>query len=372
VAGRVAFVIDELEIGGSQRQLLLMATGLRHRGWHVEVVCLQPILTLADEFVGAGVAVSLIPKRRRVDIPLVVQLQRHLRARRIDLVHAFSSTAEFFGAVASRAAGCRFVASVRNSAEPLPLMHRVAKRFAGHLAHAVVANSTAGSNDAVASGLISRSKVHVIPNALDAARLASITSARNDGSRPPSIAADAIVIALVGRLVTQKGYDVAIAIAERLRRDCPRAVFVVAGEGPLRARLERDAAAAGLGDAFVLLGEVEDVARVLGHADVYLSASRWEGMSNAIMEAMAASLPVVASAVGGTPELVRHGETGFLFSSGNVEEAQAHLARLIGDRELRAALGAAGRQLVVNRHDRETLVSSIERLYVTLLHPEAA
>src|SRR6266446_1589717 len=144
MAPSVAFVIDELEIGGTQRQVHLMAKGLAARGWRVQVVCLQPVLTMASDFNATGIPVFGMFKRQRIDLRLLWRLCRHLRAQRFEVVHAFSSTAEFYGGLAARAAGCRFIGSVRSSSDPLPIAHRWAKRAAAGLAHAVIANTCAG------------------------------------------------------------------------------------------------------------------------------------------------------------------------------------------------------------------------------------
>src|SRR5262249_35291905 len=89
MAGRIAFVLDELEIGGTQRQVHLMAKGLAARGWRVQVVCLQPILAMASEFRATGIPVVGIFKRRQIDLRLLWNLRQHLRAHRVEIVHAF-------------------------------------------------------------------------------------------------------------------------------------------------------------------------------------------------------------------------------------------------------------------------------------------
>src|ERR1051325_3312526 len=122
MAVRVAFVIDELEVGGTQRQLFAMATGLAARGWGIHVVCLTPILAMAADFEAAGIPVHVLPKRRRFDVGLIAALRRLLKRERIEIVHAFSSTGEFFGGLAARATACRFIASVRGFQEDLPVL----------------------------------------------------------------------------------------------------------------------------------------------------------------------------------------------------------------------------------------------------------
>ena len=358
---RIAFVIDELEVGGTQRQLLAMATGLVARGWTVRVVCLQPVLAMVPEFTARGIAVSVIEKHARLDLPLIAALCRFLRRERIEVVHAFSATAEFFAGLAARIVGCPFVASIRNLREELPLLPALGKRLACRLAHAVVANSEAGARHAVRTRVASRGKVRVIANAVADDRRAA--RPRADVRRELGVPPEACLVLSVGRLVSQKGYDHAVAVAARVLAAFPHVVFLIAGDGPLRAEIHGDVERRGLAATVRLLGERSDVPDLLGAADIYLSTSRFEGQSNAVMEAMAAGLPVVASAVGGTPELVQDGVTGLLFAADDTAVAVDHVSRLIVDERLRGALGTRARQHADARYGVDAMLTPLAALY---------
>jgi glycosyltransferase involved in cell wall biosynthesis len=363
---RLAYVIDELEVGGTQRQVVEMSSGLMGRGWQVDVVVLTPILAMASEFQAVGVPVHLVPKQRMVDLPLILALRRFFRRRGVGVVHAFSATAEFFGGVAARLSGCRFVASVRNFDEPLPALQAVSKRLACRLADVVVANSAAGGRRAVAAGVAPTGKLRVVPNGV---RLA-VPSAPHDRQavrRSLGCAEDTCLILSVGRLVRAKGYDVTVDVARQVVAVQPRARFVIVGEGPLRSVLARRIGDAGLTESVVLLGERTDVPSLLAAADVYLNTSVSEGMSNSVMEAMAAGLPVLASAVGGTPELIASGETGILFEPGDCLAAAEMLGQLIEGAALRRAVGARARAFVEGRLTTAAMLGKLESLYEALL-----
>ncbi|HEV8586851.1 MAG TPA: glycosyltransferase [Methylomirabilota bacterium] len=363
-APRIAFVIDELEVGGTQRQLLTAATGLAARGWTVRVVCLQPVLAMAPDFAAAGLPVTLIRKRARLDVPLIIALARFLRRERIEIVHAFSATAEFFAGLAARAVGCPFLASVRNVDEPLPPLVALGKRLACRLAALVIANSEAGGRQAVGAGLVPAAKLRVVVNGVAGPRMA--TGPRAGVRAALGVGPDTSLVVSVGRLVPQKAYEVAIDVAARLAEASADVRLFVAGDGPLRAELARAIGARGLGGVMRLLGERRDVPDLLGAADVYLSTSRAEGQSNAVMEAMAAGLPVVATAVGGTPELVRDGATGLLFDPGDAAAAARHVLELIADGERRWELGGRGRARVALLHGPETLLDRLSALYTAV------
>jgi glycosyltransferase involved in cell wall biosynthesis len=141
---------------------------------------------------------------------------------------------------------------------------------------------------------------------------------------------------------------------------------VIVGEGPDRPALEAEIERLGIGDRVRLLGERRDVPELLGAADVFVLSSRSEGLPVSVLEAMVAGLPVVASRVGGVGELVEDEETGLLVAPGNPDELSTALERVLGDRELRRRLGAAGRERVERHFDLE----SFRRAHLDLYYRE--
>jgi glycosyltransferase involved in cell wall biosynthesis len=142
---------------------------------------------------------------------------------------------------------------------------------------------------------------------------------------------------------------------------------VIVGEGPERARLEAQAAHLGLAEQVHFVGHQQDVRPWLAAFDVCVLSSDWEGMSNAILEAMAAGLPVVATAVGGTPEVVVDGVTGFLVPPRDPQALADAILRLLRDPDLRRRMGEAGRAHVTEHFSVEQMVHKRERLYEELL-----
>lgn len=364
----VAFVIDELEVGGSQRQLHLMATGLSRRGWQVQVICLQPILAMAADFTEAGIPVRLIRKRHKLDVRLVAALCRFFMSNQVGIVHPLSSTAEFFAGLAAQLCRIPFVASIRNINTALPLSHRLGKKLACGRARAVVANSQAGAQVAVAAGLVAVGKVSVIPNGISPS---PPSASREEIRQGLSLPAEVPVILSIGRLVWEKGYDGTLAIVRHTETWRPAPHFLIAGEGPLRDILAQQIHTTGLRKRVHLLGERRDVANLLAAADVYLNTSVSEGLSNSIMEAMVAEVPVLATAAGGTPELIRDGETGLLFPPEDLRTATKKLAWLTGDPCLRSRLGQQARQRIETLFSCDSMVSQLEGLYRGILAPRA-
>jgi glycosyltransferase involved in cell wall biosynthesis len=206
------------------------------------------------------------------------------------------------------------------------------------------------------SGLLARTcaadRTVVIPNAVEVSRAARRNRRTGDGLP---------LVVAVGRLKAPKDFLTLVRALGRLRPDSFEAMIV--GDGPDRARLEDEIESLGLAGHVRLAGERRDVPELLAGADVFALPSASEGMPVSVLEAMAAGLPVVASRVGGVPEQVADGETGLLVRPGDPHELAAALERLIGDRDLRRRLGAAGRARAEQAFDLEPFRRAHLELY---------
>ena len=178
----------------------------------------------------------------------------------------------------------------------------------------------------------------MIPNALDKEAFAETVSVL------PAIAGG-LRVAMISRMNDPaKRHDVFLRSAARLAVKYPRVEFVLAGDGPLRPGLEEMAAKLNLGQRSVFLGDRRDVAAVLASSDISVLTSSSESLSNAVMESMAAGVPVVACRVGGNDELIRDGENGFLVAPGSHEEVAERIEKLVNERDLRKSFGTAAKR----------------------------
>jgi glycosyltransferase involved in cell wall biosynthesis len=175
------------------------------------------------------------------------------------------------------------------------------------------------------------------------------------------------VVTTVANLRAEKGLEVLLAAAARVVRDRPGTVFQLVGNGTMRERLEAQARELGLGDAVRFLGHREDVPEVLHGSDLFVLPSRSEAFPNGVVEGMAAGLPVVASDVGGIPELIEHERNGLLVPVGDDQALAAALLRLIDDPVKAAALAAAARDTIQRGYSFERMVAAFEALYVSSL-----
>jgi len=371
---RVAYFAPLLYTGGTQRHLQQVLRHLDPRRFVAEVYTLRPGGEVADELRAAGVRVTSLDLGDRWATPEllrgVLRAVRLVRAARTDVVHGYQWRPALVGAIAGRLGGARLVVASKRSLTGDDRRARLAWRMIARSVDVVVANAEALRREAEADGV--RARWTIIPSGVDVDRLR--------GGPAPSAAKAALgldparpVVGTVGRLEARKGHDDFLlalrAMLEQANGRAPQALIV--GDGPLRARLERQAADLGLGGLVRFTGAVADVRTPLAAMDVFVLPSRAEGMSNALLEAMAVGRPVVATAVGGTSEAVDGERTGILVPCGDPAAlARATIGLLADPARAAAVAGAAARQ-VEERFSARQMVARLERLYTERLEAAA-
>jgi glycosyltransferase involved in cell wall biosynthesis len=308
-------------IGGSERHLLTLLPALAERGIDVRLLGLDDPARAPDPFYEAlTVSYARLPAPRDIDPRLALRVRRAVRDA--DLVHTHLVHADVYGAF-----GARRLVSTKHNDDPFRAgAFRFVERILARRAARVIAITHSLARFQVEQVGLPKEKVEVIHYGLD-------DLPRAWGTNPPDpVPHDAHVVLCVCRLEPQKGVDVAI----RAMRHVPDAHLVVLGEGPARAELEELA-----GERVHLRGRVPDVAAWLRRAEVLVHPARWEGFGLALLEAMLASLPVVATRVSSIPEIVVDGETGILVPPDDPAALAAAVNRVLADP---AGYGLRGRE----------------------------
>jgi glycosyltransferase involved in cell wall biosynthesis len=331
-ARRVALVIGQLTVGGAEKQLGELVRGL-DRGRFAPYVY---SLTDAASTVRAYVKALDVPVRTvgGKGIGRALRLVRTLRADRVDLVHAWLFIANTY-AFAARLLGLRvpLVTSARNC-KSQGWGHHLGNMAAFRGSARILVNAEQVRDYVVQHYAAPASRISVVYNGVDTERFRPAVA---NGDRP-------LRIVTIGRLVTQKNPLLFVEAAARVHQADPSVRFTVVGDGPMRATVEEQARALGLGESLELVGERGDVDEVLRAADLFWLTSSWEGMPNVVLEAMASGLPVVATDVGGTRELINSGREGFLVRPYQAEELVHYTLNLVRDRDLRVGFGEAARR----------------------------
>jgi glycosyltransferase involved in cell wall biosynthesis len=351
------------DAGGTERQFAVMAEALSHGSFRLETGCLQRRGSFFDnlpeiqEFPLGGSFASWQAQQSRL------ALARHLRRNKIAVAHSFDFyTNLMLLPVAALARVPVRIGSMRQLGDRLSRAQTRALVWTLRwFADRVVCNSRAAAARLAELGVPPHKPV-VIPNALpeDCFRQVAPALPRD---------ADTLRIGLVARMnETVKNHPALLRATAVLLKDFPALEVVFAGDGPLRPELEKMTADLGIAGSIRFLGEQRDIPAVLASLDISVLTSFSESLPNAILEAMAAGLPVVSTRVGGSPEVVRHGATGFLVDSGNESQLVEALRTLLQNESLRKQFGAQGRSLAQAQFGIGSIQKQYEDLYsVTLL-----
>ena len=373
---RVLYVVDHLKFGGAQTHLVQLLSKLDRRRFAPLVCALKPHGELRPVVEAMGVVVLDGGLGRTLmgpsGIGVVRRLARILRQYRVDIVHSYLFHPNIVAPIAARLAGTRAAVVSKRSLDRYPSFPvRCAVRLGNALADRVMVNADAIGRFVAAEERCPPAKMVLIPNGVrdEALRPAGDGSAKRAELGLPR---DSRVIGAVSRLEWKKGLRHLLEAMPRIVDSVPEARLVVAGEGTLRPELTALAASLGIGDRLQLLGSRADTIELLAAFDVFVLPSVVEGMSNALIEAMAVGRPVVATDVGGNPEVVVDGETGLIVPPADPHALAAAVVKLLEAPELAVEMGAAGRRRVLEHYQIDVMTRRIEALYDSLLTGKAA
>jgi glycosyltransferase involved in cell wall biosynthesis len=366
----VAYFIHNLSIGGAERHLLMVFKHLDRRRFHPILFCLgdggqrmlyEELWSLGVETVNIGFPNRWVnPKTLSKTLTVAAMLYR----RRVKIVHGYLFEGNLIGALAGRLAGIPIVIGSKRSIDHYRRLQKLASRLTTCMVTRMTANSRAVREYVLRHTPGSRGKVVVIPNGIDIPpSVNGSASTRAKWHIPPG----APVIGTVARFFWKKNYSCFLDMAAKVSAKQPNVYFMAIGDGPQLPQMRRKALELGLGARIIFAGWQKQPEKLLRLFDVYVCASLIEGMSNAMLEAMAQNLPVVATAVGGNSDVVSQGTTGYLVPTDDPDALAAAVIELINHPELRLRMGKAGRRKVCAQFSSRKMVGKIERLYKELL-----
>ena len=366
------FCIDTIAdaTAGTENQLVLLTRHLSRAGVKVTIALLHrsPWVSRNIDYcpvyeLGVKSLFSLLGWTK------VAQFSKFLRENKVQVVHTFFHDASIVGIFAARLANVPVVISSRRNRG---YWHTPKEIFITKRANRWVTRILANSEDVKQSTHevegYPLEKIDVIYNGMDLNRFtcASIEG-RNRIRCDYEISPDGTVAVMVANLRPVKAHEVIIKAMPRVLSECPNLVLLLVGEGQERARIEEQIKKAGIGQNVLLLGTRTDIQDILRAADLGVLSSRSESLSNSIMEYMASGLPVVATDIGGTREMITHEENGLLVPPGNPESFAEAVITLLKNSDLRLKMGAANRIKAQKMFSVERMVREHEELYIRLL-----
>lgn len=366
---RVLHVIDSLDLGGAQEALENLVKYRNRDLFELRVVSMHRVGVYGHRIERHGVRVGGLSASKYLPL-YMLNLPRLIRGFRPHIAHCHLTWSNLIAKPLCRLAGVPVLINHDQTNERF--RRRKGLRFhwdkaANRLSDHVFAVSESIRQFLVSEEGVPEPRVSLLYNGVDLDRFRPRES-RNEarraewGARP-----DEILIAGVGRLHPQKNFRLFLRVARRLVERGAPARFVLAGSGPLRAELEREAAGLGLGGRLRFLGYVPDTRAVFGACDMLMMTSDYEGLPLTLLEAMATGVPSVCSAVDGIREIIRDGETGLLAEPGAEDAFTSQALRLINDPGLRSRIVKAARERVERDFDAAGMAAAVEAVYRRLV-----
>jgi glycosyltransferase involved in cell wall biosynthesis len=359
---KVIHIVEDLKVGGLEKVIATIATGLDSKKFDVEIWCLSRGGAVAEWLKQKGVRVRIFSWRTYHNPLNIVKLAMKLRESRVKIVHTHGYYAGTFGRLAAITAGISLVfAHVHTSDFTLSMRNRIIEKVLSFFTRKIICISQHVKGFVESQEGIRPEKTVLVYNGTG--RL--FEDAANDslvGSE--KLMDDDFVIVSVGSLVENKGHHVLIESVRMLCSEKPPFKVLIAGDGPQRSVLQDYVDRCGLSSTVMFVGVVKDVRQVLRAADIFvLPTVHREGLSLAVLEAMQHGLPVIASRIGGVPELVDDGVTGILVTPNDPRILARAIRTLADDKKLRCQMGESGGKKVDRLFRAERMIAQIESLY---------
>jgi len=351
---KVQFVIATLDVGGAERQLTALATRLDPQRFEVDVLCLTRGGRFEEPLKEAGIQYTILNKKPGLDVFCLPNTWRHIRRFQPDIVHGWLFTGGAFGRAAAilNRTPVRIV-SERSVSHWRTGLYQLSDTLLARKTQVILCNSSAVADWVKPYARLRGQRVEVIANGVEAQSF-PVRDLPLEVERP--------VLMTVCRMTQAKRLDHLLDAVHILHQEGLSFRLDLVGDGELRGVVEQQIETLNLQSCVRCLGSQTDVISCLKTADVFVLTSDREGLPNAVMEAMAMGLPVVATRAGGTPDLVKP-ETGILVDCGDVVGIANGLRTLILEGRTRRQMGAAGRQRIEEHFSMEAMVAKHEALY---------
>jgi glycosyltransferase involved in cell wall biosynthesis len=361
----VAFIVTRLELAGAEKQLVQIATGLSERGWQVSVLSMMPPTAHEAELRKKRVTVTTLGMGRGSPNPsYLFKAASIFRTWKPQVLCTFNYHADVLGRFAGKLAGVPVItSSIRNENFGGGFRDALIK-YTNFLAPQMTTNSTLAAKSLIARGLIAEKNMRVIPNGIRLEPYAFNAKARAALRSEWGITEDEFVWLAVGRLEEQKDFKTLLQAFGKLFNGR----LLVAGEGPMLGELKTDANNLGLKERVRFLGLRKDIPHVLSAVDAFVLSSAWEGLPNVVMEALAASKPVVATDVGGVRELVEENKSGFIVPAKSPDALSSAMQKLMMLMPAqRTDMGRYGFEHVKKTYSLESVTTQWEQFFTSLI-----
>jgi len=348
---------------GGQRQSLFLAKELKRKGLPFFFI-VQPESPLHQKACEAELPVLPFKMRNEFDLPAILRLAWAMKRKKCLLVHFHDAHSAAVGSVAASLAKVPFRIITRRVDFPLKKNYFSRRKYIKNID--VIIAISEGVKKVLVEGGVDPENVEVISSGIDFSSFEEDSSALTSKDylhREFSFAVDDYLVGIVAHLADHKGHQYLIQATKILKQQAPKIKTIIVGEGPLSMELDRQAKELDVEDIIFFLGFRKDIPKILSSLDLFVLSSHLEGMGSSILDAMASRLPVVATKVGGIPEVVINGETGLLVPPRNPSALARAILMLYSDKTLASRLGQKGYELVHRKFSAEAMADKVVRLY---------
>ncbi|CCV65139.1 glycosyltransferase [Paracholeplasma brassicae] len=354
---KIAFIIPSLEMGGSEQKVIDLASGLDPKVFKPIIITVTKFGALLPKAEALGIRVLCTNKKGKFDFSVKNRIAKILKDGQIDIVQVFTSTGKIWGRLGAIKNHTKVIISTEESLFRNGFIDRFLERRLNSKTDWIIANSQATKRSALGATKISETKYQVIHNGI---RLEPFLSSKPTSAIRTS--KDEFIITTVARFDPRKRLDLLIDAFSK----CPsHTKLVLIGSGKLDQALKDQVKGLNLESRVAFLGTRNDIPTLLKESDLFVLPSDEEGFGNVILEAMASNLAVVASNVGGIPEIIQHERNGLLFEKGNLEALTNSINRMIDDHLLREKLKTQASKDVYQYRLNE-MVKAHEKTYLML------
>jgi glycosyltransferase involved in cell wall biosynthesis len=371
---RILHLITRLPIGGAERLLLGILRNLDPKEFESVVCCIQDRGELADEVEALDIPVIALNLMQKggYDRQVVPALRRIMHEHQINLVHTHLYHANLYGRLAARKEGIAAIASVHNTYKKRKWYRHLINRWLANKTFMVTAGSEDVEKDLLTVDRLPKNKVLRLPNSIDLSRVDTPVS-KAEAKQRFGFSDKDLVIGTVGRVEEQKGHIFLIQAFAKLRQrpDGQRLKLLLVGDGRLLPQLKEVSERLGISEAVCFPGSIAKLADVYRAIDLFAMPSLWEGLSLAMLEAMAAGLPMVATEVGGARDVLGDDRYGLLVPAHDSDALAAALGKLLDDPSATAKLAATGKARVHADYSVTSLTQQLSGLYRAAMEFEA-
>jgi glycosyltransferase involved in cell wall biosynthesis len=361
-------IIPTLQIGGAEKQVVTLLKHIDKKKYSVTLCCLHHGGPLKKELEDEDVEIVILGMRLRYIAVSLYKLIRLMRKNSVQIVHTHLYTDHVWGRVAALIAGVPVIVTTEHGRGLWKKRrHLLFERIANRFTDMKIAVSEDIRQIRIKREHASPDRIVTIMNAINTDEFIVSDGIRNAKRKEVRIKGDEFVIGTVARLDPDKAIDILLDAVLRVSEKTERVKCLLVGDGGLRRRLENYTERIGLAGKVIFTGARTDIAALLSVMDIYVNSSHREGISVSLLESMAAGKPVVATEVGGNPEIINDNSVGILVPANNAEALAGAVNMLLHDKEKRLQMGKNARERIINEFSISSQSKKIESLYENLL-----